>query len=68
MSGRRPAPKKYVYSVPDMEAANRLGEIAQDALETARERAPDQGERASRLFREIYGPLEQRPCNAEADE
>ncbi len=49
--------KGRLYTVPDMEAAHRLGAIAQDALEAAREQAPDQHKHAGRLFRAIYGPL-----------
>ena len=57
--------KKHRYTVPRLEAAHRLGQIAQDALEAARRRAPDQREHAARLFREIYGPLDPRPRNRE---
>ena len=49
-------PSKHRYTVPDMEAANRLGQIAQDALKAAIKRTPDAREHAHRLFREIYGP------------
>ena len=49
--------KRRRYTVPNMDAAHRLGEIAQDALEAARARTPDQHSHATRLFRAIYGPL-----------
>lgn len=58
-------PRKHLYTVPDMEAADRLAQIASDALKAARERGPDQDERAHRLFWEIYGPWAQDTCNAE---
>ena len=58
--------KKHPYTVPNMEAAHRLAEIARGALEAARARAPDQREHAARLFRGIYGPLPPHPpCNGD---
>lgn len=50
------AKKRRHYHVSEMPDANRLARIAQDAIEAARERAPDQREKADRLFRAIYGP------------
>ena len=58
-------PKAHPYTIPNLEAAHRLGQIAQEAIEAARRRAPDQRERVHRLFREIYGPPPPRPCNGD---
>ena len=61
-------PKKHLYTVPNLEAAHRLGQIAQEAIEAARRRAPDQRERAGRLFRAIYGPARPpRPLKRDSD-
>lgn len=61
-------PSKHIYTVPNMEAANRLGQIAQDALKAAIKRSPDAREHAHRLFREIYGPPDPRPRDGETTE
>ena len=48
------------YRTPKIEDAEHVAAIAQDALQAARDRAPDQDGHARRLFDAIYGPLGER--------